>query len=72
VRRIVRTILRTIPRGQLEAAICLVSRRFGLRHTRARACITACLDGEVQFGPDVIAMVAIGPSSLASALADRM
>lgn len=48
VQRIVAEILRAIRRGQSAGeAIRHVSRRFGLRQTRARAFITACLCFEV-------------------------
>jgi hypothetical protein len=49
LRRIVGEILRAIRRGQPAGdAIRHVARRFGLRHTRARALITAGIDFEVR------------------------
>jgi hypothetical protein len=49
LRRIVGEILRAIRRGRPAGdAIRHVARRFGLRHTRARALITAGIDFEVR------------------------
>ncbi len=73
IRRIVNEILRAIRRGQPAGdAIRQVSRRFGLRHRRARAFITACLGFELHSSPDAIAPAPPGLSSLNSALADWM
>jgi hypothetical protein len=44
IRRMAAEILRAIRRGRpAEEAIRLVSRRFGLRQSRAQACLAACL-----------------------------
>jgi hypothetical protein len=49
LRRIVGEVLRAIRRGRPAGdAIRHVARRFGLRHTRARALITAGIDFEVR------------------------
>jgi hypothetical protein len=52
IRRIVAEILRAIRRGQPAGhAIRHVARRFGLRHTRAREFITACIGFEIRPRP---------------------
>jgi hypothetical protein len=53
VRRIVAEILRAIRRGQpASEAIRHVSRRFGLRHTRTREFIMACVDFQMRARPE--------------------
>jgi hypothetical protein len=70
VQRIVAEILRAIRRGQPPAAaIRRVATRFGLRHNRARAIITANLGFEMRSRPHAAAFVTAGwppDSSLAS------
>ena len=71
IRRIVNEILRAIRKGQPASdAIRQVSRRFGLRHSRTRAFITASLGFELLARPDTSAPFAMGLSSLNSALAE--
>ncbi|MGH7388079.1 MAG: hypothetical protein ACREM3_01285 [Candidatus Rokuibacteriota bacterium] len=73
VRRIVSAVLRAIRRGQpADDALRMVARRFGLRHRRALACITACLGFEVRPRQDPIPPGFTGRSSLDSALAEWM
>ena len=73
IRRIVSEILRAIRQGQSAgAAIRQVSRRFGLRHSRTRAFITASLGFELLSRPETTAPFPMGLSSLNSALAEWM
>lgn len=73
VRRIVAEVLRAIRRGQPAGdAIRQVSRRFGLRHGRARACITAYVGFEVRPRQDAPPPFVGEPSSFSSFLADWM
>jgi hypothetical protein len=59
IRRIVAEVLRAIRRGQPAGdAIRHVSRRFGLRQTRARAFITASIGFEVRPQQDALASFA--------------
>jgi hypothetical protein len=68
--RIVAEILRGIRRGQAPGdAIRRVARRFGLRHSRARALIATCLGFEVQQRSDASLSVATDWSP-SSSLAD--
>lgn len=49
MRRMTGEILRAIRRGRsADEAIRRVSRRFGLRHARAQACLAACLDVQLR------------------------
>jgi hypothetical protein len=55
VRRLVAEILRTIRRGHPAAdAIRQVSRRFGLRQARARACLVSCVGFAVEPRGDAV------------------
>jgi hypothetical protein len=54
VQRLVAEVLRAIRRGRpADEAIRCVARRFGLRHTRARAFITAGIDYELRARQDL-------------------
>jgi hypothetical protein len=53
IRRMVGEIIRAIRRGRpADDAIRQVSRRFGLRQTRAQACLAACLEVQVRPIPE--------------------
>jgi hypothetical protein len=69
VRRIVAEVLRAIRRGRPAGdAIRHVARRFGLRQTRARAFIAACVGFELRPPDDARAVPVIGPQSPVSSL----
>src|SRR5262245_5709865 len=71
IQRMVAEILRGIRRGQAaNEAIRRVSRRFGLRQTRTRAFISACLRFEVHPREDQIPGVFDGPRAPVSCLGD--
>jgi len=58
VQRIVAEVLRAIRRGRpADDAIRRVARRFGLRHARARAFITAGIDYELRVRQDLTASI---------------
>jgi hypothetical protein len=68
--RIVGEILRAIRRGQApREAIRRVAKRFGLRHSRVRTLIGACLGFELLLRPEVVSLVDTDRSP-SSSLAD--
>jgi len=70
VRRIVGEILRAIQRGRpASEAIRHVSRRFGIRHTRARKFMTACVLFETRPRQEGVVPLTAAQSSPGSSLA---
>jgi hypothetical protein len=73
IQRIVSEVLRAIRRGRpAPEAIRRVARRFGLRHTHARAFITEAIAYELHARGDLPAQVDGAPCSSPSSLADWM
>ena len=73
VQRIVAEVLRAIRRGRpADDAIRRVARRFGLRHARARAFITAGIDYELRARQDLTAPISETSWPSSSVLADWM